>query len=256
MALSPTQVRDCFQSTDLIGIGMEADAIRRRLHPDNVVTYTADQHTQPSTDDVAARANTSGKSIRETLERLRDEGLTLLADAEGLPVLPIGAAANALPFELYLEVHRTAHQLGIPSSAVMLFGCGETLDQRVAHLVAIAELQQETGGLLSFAASAYQPTSRAGLPAEWEEATAVESLKTLAVSRIALSAVPTITADCTHHPLKVLQMAFRFGVDDAGALTPNHSSTPSEEDLRRIIRDAGLHPVLRDRAHRLCYLSD
>ncbi len=262
MALSTRQALDCFDSTDLIGIGMEADAVRRRLHPDNVVTYTAEQpaaEAPPTTADVAVRAASSGRSIREVLLRLQAEGLTLLADAADQAVVPLGEAT--LPFDLYLDIHRTAHQFGLVSTAAMVFGCGESLPQRVAHFEAIARLQQETGGLLSFTPIAHQPTSRAHLPADWEEATAVEYLKTLSIARIALESIPSIVADCNHQPLKVIQMALRFGADDAGTLACAPSSTtrqspPSEEDLRRIIRDSGLRPVQRDLNYRICYLTD
>lgn len=276
MALSTAQALDCFNSTDLIGIGMEADAVRRRLHPEDVVTYTAEPPAAAiaTPAKVAARSASSGRSIRETLRELQGEGCTLLADAAehaanraaanisaapGQPVVPVSEATLAL--DLYLEIHRTAHQLGLASTAAMVFGCGESLPQRVAHLEAIGRLQQETGGLLAFTAIAYQPTSRAHLPADWEEATAVEYLKTLSVARIALESIPSIVADCSHQPLKVIQMALRFGADDAGSLAhtssaPHRQSPPSEEDLRRIIRDCGLRPVQRDLAYRLCYLTD
>ena len=87
-----------------------------------------------------------------------------------------------------------------------------------------------------------------------EEATAVEYLKTLAISRMVLDNIANLQADLDTQGLKVLQMALRFGGNDAGSVLLDNSDT-TEEDLRRVIRGAGFKPVQRDTLYRTMFLS-
>jgi cyclic dehypoxanthinyl futalosine synthase len=291
MSISREQALDCFASDDLIGIGMEADAIRRRLHPEGVVSYALDaaivvfddfrrvseqvaealergatgiilrsadirdlvsskqllsslkqhfpqMHTQAfSADAIASLAVASNLTATEVLTRLRSAGLNSLNGDRGKG-----------PDELYLQIHRAAHQVGIPSTAELVFGAGESMEDRVAFLGAIRTVQAETQGFLAFTLTgAPAPTGR-----ELDDPTAVEYLKTLAICRMVLDNVPNLQANLRQQGLKVLQMGLRFGGNDAGAI---RDSLASEEELRRVIRDAGFRPAQRDTLYRAMFLN-
>jgi cyclic dehypoxanthinyl futalosine synthase len=84
--------------------------------------------------------------------------------------------------------------------------------------------------------------------------TAVEQLKTLAVARVFLDNIENIQWNAAVQSQKVLQTTLRFGANDAGSISPEGSNV-SEEDLRRIIRDAGFHPVQRDSPYRIMFFN-
>jgi cyclic dehypoxanthinyl futalosine synthase len=122
------------------------------------------------------------------------------------------------------------------------------VDQRVDLLAAVRQLQQETGGFTAFIPRSLPSRNAAG---GWDEPTAVEQLKTLAVARVFLDNIENIQASGVQS-LKVLQTGLLFGANDAGSVTPMGAN---EEDLRRIIRDAGFQPVQRDLAYRAMFLN-
>jgi aminodeoxyfutalosine synthase len=198
-----------------------------------------------------------GLSVAEVLRRLREAGLDALpgGGAEILsPRVRKAICPNKCSADEWLEVHRTAHGLGIKSNCTMLFGTVETLDERVAHLLRLRELQAETGGFLAFIPLPFHPENNAlgDKPAP----TAAESLRTLAAARLLLGNVPHIKAYWVSLGLATAQTALWFGADDfdgtvseekiyhqAGARTPQ-ALAPAE--IARIIRAAGRQPVERD----------
>jgi len=150
----------------------------------------------------------------------------------------------------WIEVHRAAHGLGMPTVAEMEFGGGETLEERVDRLLAVRQLQEETGGFAAFfPVPAGAPGGRA-----LDGVTAVERLKTLAVSRMFLDNIENLQASAAGEGLKVLQMGLRFGGNDVGAVSVERGGAV-EEDIRRIIRDAGFRPAQRDMAYRAMMIS-
>jgi len=187
------------------------------------------------TAEIARLAKGCGLGAGETIARLHDAGLDSIA-GDG-----IGTQSE------WLALHRAAHGLGMRTTAEMTFGGGETLEQRVAWLEAIHGLQEETGGFAAFApVAAEAPGGR-----ELDGVTAVERLKTLAVSRMFLDNIENVQASAAGEGLKVLQMGLRFGANDVGAV----GAGASEQDLRRIIRDAGFRPAERDGVYRGMMLS-
>jgi cyclic dehypoxanthinyl futalosine synthase len=296
MGISREQALDCFRSDDLVGIGMEADAVRRRLHPESVVSYAIDGvvdcavgldlgalcdainesvdlgatgvrlrgagdrerieallrgirrrfpelwiEALPATE-VRTVATGWGLGLRETIARLIDAGLDSIAGD--------GVDLDGGGVEEWVEVHRAAHGLGMRTTAEMIFGMGgaETIEARVDFLGAVRGLQQETGGFAAFApVAAEAPNGR-----ELDGVTAVERLKTLAIARMLLDNIENVRASGTVQGLKVLQMGLRFGANDVGPVRPQAGS---EEDVRRIIRDAGFRPAQRDMAYRAMMLS-
>jgi cyclic dehypoxanthinyl futalosine synthase len=315
MGISTAQALDCFHSNDLVGIGMEADAVRRTLHPEGVVSYLVDRRISlagvdaqaaealyaqaaetldlggtglhldlaprftPDFDQlcallsglrqrnpalrlhgfsatsVAALAAVSGLSLRDALTSLHAAGLDSLAGDDAL----VADESNSH----WLETHRTAHQLGLRSTAAMVFGLAETLAQRVDHLHAIRSLQQETGGFVAFTPIAFHPDTHPDnvIPIDWQPPTAVEYLRTLAISRMLLDNIDHLQSSSSAQGLKVVQMALRFGSNDLGSIaldpgTPRPVQRVTEEDLRRVIRDAGFRPAQRDTLYRTLYLHN
>jgi len=154
----------------------------------------------------------------------------------------------------WLEVHRTAHKLGLRSNCTMLYGTIETLEERVDHMLRLRALQAETGGFQTFIPLAFHPDNNAlmKLPGP----TGVEDLRTYAVARLVLDNIPHIKAYWIMLGVKTAQSALWFGADDldgtvqeekiyhmAGAETPQAMS-PNE--IVRIIQNAGRVPVERD----------
>ncbi|HEY4684257.1 MAG TPA: cyclic dehypoxanthinyl futalosine synthase [Candidatus Acidoferrales bacterium] len=336
---------ELFRSDDLIGIGMAADAVRKKKHPGNIVTYIVDRNInytnfcteyctfcafyRPmgskdgyllpfetifekiqetldlggtgvlmqgglhpdlriewyenlfrsikrrfprihlhclSAPEVLNIAELSALPLRDTIARLRDAGL------DSIP----GGGAEILDDEVrfkiarlkcttaeWLEVHRTAHQLGMRTTATMMFGCGETLHHRVNHFDRIYRLQEETGGFTAFIPWTFQPNHTALGGRGWDEATSVDYLKTLAISRIFLDNFDNIQASWVTQGLKMLQIGLRFGGNDVGSVMIEENvvaaagtrNCTTEQELRRIIREAGFIPMQRDTLYRTMFLK-
>ena len=198
-----------------------------------------------------------GMTHQEVLERLR---------AAGLDSLPGGGAeifdedvrkrishdkANA---DEFLEVHRVAHRMGMRSNVTMLYGHIETFAHRVDHLLRIRALQDETKGFQAFIPLAFHPDGNGmkNLPAP----TAVDDLRTIAVSRLMLDNFDHIKAYWVSLTPDVAQIALRFGADDidgtivhetiykaAGTRSPG---ALRYDELVRLIREAGRTPIERD----------
>jgi cyclic dehypoxanthinyl futalosine synthase len=103
-------------------------------------------------------------------------------------------------------VHRTAHKLGLRTTATMMFGCGETLEQRVAHLEVVRQIQEDTGGFTAFIPWSFQRENTSLGRFVKEEATGVEYLKTLAVSRLFLENIVNIQSSWVTQGLKTCQV--------------------------------------------------
>lgn len=199
-----------------------------------------------------------------------EEVLTRLVRA-GLGSLPGGGAeifhdevrsrisSDKATAEEYLEVHRTAHRLGLRTNATMLYGHIETFEHRVDHLLRLRALQDETYGLQAFIPLAFHPDGNGmkNLPAP----TAVDDLRTLAVSRILLDNVEHIKAYWVSMTPKIAQVGLRFGADDIDGTIVHEtiysaagSTSPSGlgyDALVRLIREAGRIPVERDTLYRV-----
>jgi cyclic dehypoxanthinyl futalosine synthase len=219
-----------------------------------------------SASEILAIAEYSNLSVRDTIMRLRDAGL------DSIP----GGGAEILDDEVrhriarlkcgtedWLLVHRTAHQLGMRTTATMMFGVGETFEHRVNHFEQVRRLQEETGGFTAFIPWSFQPNNTALGGRGWDEATSVEYLKVLAISRLYLSNIENVQSSWVTQGLKVLQLGLRFGGNDVGSVmleenvvkAAGTSNCTTEEELRRIIRDAGFRPVQRDTLYRTMFLN-
>jgi cyclic dehypoxanthinyl futalosine synthase len=215
-----------------------------------------------SASEILAVAEQSGLTVEDTLRRLRDAGLdSIPGDDAGIldDAVKHQGARMRWRAEDWIAVHRTAHRLGIETTAAMIFGGGETLEHRVNHLEAVGRLQEETGGFRAFTPRSF---AAGGIQAQgsalrgFEEATAVEYLKTLAISRMYLNHVENVQSDLETQGLKVLQVGLRFGGNDVGSvLLAEGANRATEEQTRQVIRDAGFKPVQRDTLYRTMFLN-
>jgi cyclic dehypoxanthinyl futalosine synthase len=345
MGLTTAQTLDMLLADDLIGLGMEADALRQRLHPGNVVTYIVDRninytnicteycsfcafyrplgslegYVQPlesicqkieetlalggtgillqgglhpglkidyyenllssikrrypglhlhcfSAPEILNVAEVSGRSLRETLLRLVGAGLDSIPGG-GAEILDDEVrhriARLKCTTEEWLSVHRMAHQLGLRTTATMMFGCGESFQHRVNHLARVRQLQEETGGFTAFIPWMFQPAHTALGNLVKEQTTAVDYLKTLAVSRLYLDNILNVQASWLTPGSKICQIALRFGGNDVGSILIEENvvraagctNTTNEAELRRLISDAGFRPVKRDTLYRTHFLN-
>ena len=219
-----------------------------------------------SAPEVTNIAEVSGLSLRDTIARLRDAGLDSIPGG-GAEILDDAVrhriARLKCKTQEWVDVHRTAHQLGMRTTATMMFGCGETFEQRLNHLDVIRNLQQETGGFTAFIPWPFQRENTSLGRFVKEEATAVEYLQMLAISRIYLENIEHIQSSWVTPGLKTCQLGLRFGGNDVGSIMIEENVVSaagahhraSEEELRRLIRDAGFIPKQRDTLYRTYFLN-
>lgn len=344
--MSPREAVELFRDNDLVGIGMAADALRRKHHPHGVVSYIIDRninytnvcteycsfcafyrpighqesYVHPrevifekiqetldlggtgvlmqgglhpelkiewyeemlrairerfgrriwlhcfSAPEIQNIAKLSGLPLTDTIARLRDAGL------DSIP----GGGAEILDDEVrqrisrlkcdtqeWIDVHLAAHRLGMRTTATMMFGCGETIEQRVNHLEVVRRIQEETGGFTAFIPWSFQRENTSLGRSVKEEATGVEYLKTLAISRLYLENIVNIQSSWVTQGLKTCQVGLRFGGNDVGSIMIEENvvssagarNKASEEELRRLIRDAGFIPKQRDSLYQTYFLN-
>ena len=273
------------EGSDLLALGIAADQQRRALHPENVVTYQVvapagllleQAVNQESTHGSGAVmldtvADISSLPVDQLEPRLRSmhreapsvtfhhlpiaqsgvEGAATALDrlhAAGLRSLVL-QVAGPLPQQTESLLRLAAsHSIGV--TLVYTIGRGESAADRVAALMSIRLLQQATHAVQAMVLRIHHASTPEAR--REEEATAVDYLKTLAVTRIFLDNVEHVVTEWDVMGPKVLELALRFGADDAdrvpwsedGRVGPSHHG--GETELRRIIRDAGFRPVERD----------
>jgi aminodeoxyfutalosine synthase len=212
--------------------------------------------------EIAHLARIEKTSEREVLVAMKEAGLTSLPGG-GAEVFSTAVRATIAERKLtgdeWLRVHRVAHELGIPTNCTMLYGHVETADDRIEHLSALRNLQDETGGFLTYIPLAYHPENNElgeELGRVGSATTGYEDLKNIAIGRLFLDNIPHVK---THWPMVtpfLSQIALSFGCDDvegtvvferiyheAGARTDLGMPYMS---LVELIRGAGRRPVERD----------
>jgi aminodeoxyfutalosine synthase len=200
-------------------------------------------------------------SIRETLVKMKDAGVDSLpgGGAEIFnPRVRKVICDHKVSGRMWLDIARTAHEVGLKSNATMLYGHMETPEERVEHLLLLRDLQDQTHGFVAFIPLSFHPdnTVLSHIP----KPTAFDDLKTIAVSRLLLDNFDHIKAYWIMLTPRIAQIALRFGADDldgtvveekiyhdAGATTPQGLALG---ELERLIRGAGRTPVERDTLYR------
>lgn len=202
--------------------------------------------------------------LEEVFRRFKEAGLNSLPGG-GAEILMERVRKTISPkkavSERWLEVMRTAHKAGLRSTATMVFGHMETIEERVAHILKIRELQDETGGFRAFIPWTLSPQGTPRMK-HFRPAGGEDYLKTVAISRILLDNVQHIQSGWLTEGLKLGQIALAFGADDmGGTLLEDKVLEPTgievhtrREDLVRMIREAGYVPAQRDTNYKILHV--
>jgi cyclic dehypoxanthinyl futalosine synthase len=322
------------EKADLYQLGFLADSIRKRLHPDPVVTYVIDRNINYTdicisackfcaffkapedkkgvllTNDELARkiretqelggthillqgglhpdkplefyedmlrfmkttgihvhgfsppeichfAELSGCSTREVLKRLIAAGLDsmpgggaeILSDRVRRLLAPRKCSADR-----WLKVMEEAHTLGMRTTATMMFGHVETMEERLEHLQRLRDLQDRTGGFTAFISWPFQPDNTAlAATVDIQKSTGFSYLRMLALSRIFLDNFDNIQASWVTQGPKIAQVSLFFGANDFGSTMIEENVVAaagvhfrlSEGEIRRLVQDAGFTPRQR-----------
>lgn len=218
----------------------------KERHPIHIHGFSASEI------DIIARV--SRLSIQETLRALQEAGLDSMPGA-GAEILVDGVrdeiAKKKISTASWIEIHETAHQLGMLTTATMMYGAGESAEDRLEHLLQVKALQSRTGKFTAFIPWSMQPhgTEMEGAP----EATGMDYLKTVATSRIVLDNVDNLQVSYVTQGPKMAQIALRFGCNDFGSLMIEENVVSAagtnfimpEAEIVRLIEDAGFTPKQR-----------
>jgi cyclic dehypoxanthinyl futalosine synthase len=198
-------------------------------------------------------------SLDETLIRLKKAGLDSIPGG-GAEILVERVRKIISPkkstSDEWLEVMERAHGMGIPTTATMMFGHVETLEERIEHLARLRELQDKTQGFTAFIAWGFQPgnTQLQGDTNIKTSVTGFEYLKTLAISRIFLDNFNNLQSSWVTQGPKIGQVSLYYGANDMGSTMMEENVVAAagtvysmdEEEIRRLITDSGFVPQRRN----------
>ena len=262
-------VEDVLSSAGEHSRGVSEFHIVGGLHPDLPFQYYLDMlsslknkypyiHIQGFTAvEIEYLSRMAGLSIKDTLIKLRDAGLGSLPGG-GAEVFAERVRKKICPEKIsgeeWLNVHKTAHQIGMRSNATMLYGHIETVKERIDHLIKLRELQDETNGFMSFIPLAFHPKNTE--LDSISKTTGNLDLRVLAIARLMLDNFPHIKAFWIMIGPKLAQISLSFGVDDIDGTVVEEKITHSagaeteqsltKNELIRMIKEAGRIPVERD----------
>ena len=261
---------------ETISLGGTQILMQGGLHPDLKIDYYVDLlRSIKAKFDIHIHAFSPPEIIHISLlnDLATKEVLSLLKNA-GLDTIPGGGAEiltdrcrgilspHKCSASEWLQVMREAHMSGIKSTATMMFGHVETLEERIVHLEKIRQLQDETGGFTAFIPWTFQPKNTA-LSLSAEEVTGFkiggfDYLRTLAVSRLFLDNIPNIQASWVTQGSKIAQLALKFGANDLGSTMIEENVVRAagvdyrlnKEEMISLIEDLGFEAMQRD-----CYYN-
>jgi len=198
-------------------------------------------------------AQTFGMPLKDVISRFKDAGLgsipggggEILVDEVRNRIAPLKCDSAA-----WLEVMRCAHGLGLRSSATMMFGHVESIDDRIAHLEKLRALQDETGGFTAFICWTFQPENTR---LKAETVTSAEYLRTQALSRIYLDNFENVQSSWVTQGPAIGQVALRYGANDFGSVMMEENVVSSagttfhldSAAIEHLIREAGYTPRRR-----------
>ena len=323
---------DLYENAPLLELGAMADAVRRELHPDNVVTYIIDRninytnvcvadckfcgfYRRPKHDEgyvlsfeeIGAKIEEAkalggvqiliqgghnpyipfewyldlmryikehhpihihgfspsevdffgtrfGMTAAEVISELQKAGLDSIPGGGGeilVQEVRDRVAKKKAGADRWLEIMELAHAAGMKTSVTMMYGLGESNEDRIEHLLRVREVQARSGGFTAFIAWPLQPdgTDMAGTP----KTDSVTHLRTVATGRIVLDNIPNLQASWVTMGFKVGQIALRFGCNDFGSLMLEENVVSAAgttyrttvDDIERYIGDAGFEPKRR-----------
>lgn len=197
--------------------------------------------------------------LERVLAEFRDAGLGSIPGG-GAEILVDDVRKRVAPLKCstdeWLEVMEVAHGLGLRSSATMMFGHVETLDDRIEHLRRLRDLQDRTGGFTAFICWTFQPENTRLKPSITGPH---EYLRTQALSRIFLDNFENIQASWVTQGPRIGQVALKFGANDLGSLMMEENVVSSAgtshrmtlDQMRSLISELGYEPRQRDNWYRL-----
>ena len=196
-----------------------------------------------------------GMPVAEVVRQLREAGLNSIPGGGGeilVDRIRERVAKKKAQTEEWLGVQEEAHRQGMKTSVTMMYGLGESNADRIEHLFRVRELQQRTGGFTAFICWPLQPENTPRM-SHVQKTDAVDYLRTVAISRIALPNVPNIQSSWVTMGMKVGQTALRFGCNDFGSLmieenvvsAANTTHRTSIQEMEQLIRNAGFEPARR-----------
>jgi cyclic dehypoxanthinyl futalosine synthase len=192
---------------------------------------------------------------REVIRELQKAGLDSIPGGGGeilVQRVRDQVAKKKAGADRWLEIMEIAHQEGMKTSVTMMYGIGETLAERLEHLARVKEVQARTGGFTAFICWPLQPENTPTM-SHMQKTDALDYLRTVAISRIALPNVPNIQSSWVTMGMKIGQTALRFGCNDFGSLmieenvvsAANTTHRTSIAEMEHLIRDAGFTPARR-----------
>ncbi|HHD56705.1 MAG TPA: dehypoxanthine futalosine cyclase [Desulfobulbaceae bacterium] len=237
------------------------------LHPDKPLAYYEDMlrfmkstgiHVHGfSPPEICHFAELSGLSTREVLKRLLAAGLDSMPGG-GAEILTDRVREMLAPrkcsADRWIEVMEEAHELGMRTTATMMFGHVETMEERLEHLQRLRDLQDRTGGFTAFIPWPFQPDNTAlAASVSIAKTSGYSYLRMLALSRIFLDNFDNIQASWVTQGPKIAQVSLFFGANDFGSTMIEENVVAaagvhfrlSEEEIRRLVRDAGFEPRQR-----------
>jgi cyclic dehypoxanthinyl futalosine synthase len=324
---------DFYKNAPLLELGAEADRIRQRLHPENIVTFIVDRNINYTNVCVAdcgfcafARRPKHKEGYTLSFEEIGQKieetkalgGVQILIQGGHNPYIPFewyldllryikrnhpihihGFSPSEVDFfstvfrmdareiirelqkagldsipggggeilvqrvrdkvakkkagaDRWLEIMEMAHEEGMKTSVTMMYGLGETLEERIEHLMRVRDVQSRTGGFTAFICWPLQPENTPQLSNQ-PKTDAVEYLRTVAISRIVLDNIPNLQSSWVTMGMKIGQIALRFGCNDFGSLmieenvvsAANTTFRTTTEEMERLIIEAGFTPARR-----------
>ena len=201
-----------------------------------------------------------GMPLREVISQFKEAGLgsvpggggEILVDRVRDRIAPLKCKTDA-----WLEVMQTAHELGLKSSATMMFGHVETIEDRIEHLRRLREQQDKSGGFTAFICWTFQPENTV-LKIEHRTGV-VEYLRTQALSRIFLDNFPNVQSSWVTQGPDIGQVALKYGANDFGSVMMEENVVSSAgttfrldaAQIETLIRDAGYEPRQRNNWYQL-----
>ena len=250
---------------ETISLGGTQILLQGGMHPDLDLSYYINllRHIKAnfkihihgfSPTEIAFLADLSSLSIKQVLEKLIDAGLDsipgggaeILVDEIRQKISPNKCSAGK-----WLEVVKTAHGLGLKTTATMMFGHIEEKLHIVDHLMKLRHLQDETGGFTAFIPWTFQPDNTA---IDVRPATAVEYLRVLAISRLVLDNIPNLQVSWVTQGAKIAQLGLAFGANDFGSTMIEENVVAAaginfrlpRSEIVRLIENAGYTACQRD----------
>lgn len=255
---------------EAVNAGATQVMIQGGLHPELGIDYFTDMFSSIkrkyditihslTAPEIVHIAGVSGLTTRETLQRLAAAGLDSLPGG-GAEVLHDEVRTRISPNKIrtaeWLRVMQEAHEIGLKTTATMMMGSLDTVEHRLAHLEAIRELQDKTGGFRAFIMWTYQPGNNELMGSK---VTSLEYLRMLALSRLYLDNFAHVQGSWVTQGKQIGQLSIFFGADDLGSVMLEENVVraaglaykASKEEIIDLIRKAGKTPAQRDTAYNI-----